>query len=1624
MGVKKKLSKKKKLKLPRQKLTPKFKNKQPLKKKPTFPKYNKKKITTSNKITQSGGIWKFENYVGEFKGINIKNTIEHIKLTINYLNQLFQDKYKKAFDIIKTHNIEMGIVFIMGEIQDRLKQIAFYIQKQNQNKPNDFTVYDSTNLHTIIERQIQKKCLNLFYMNLNNIKDKDKFKNKHTLSYQSNFYWGNIEQAINIDIITYNYIVDDIWEEILEKMELNLYDEKKTDYILVEDVINILTLNINDPHKLLDTFKKVNVKEFIEIDETNLIDNKIIVKENQIDIDINKLTDLKTILHAIKTQMDQAALKKSQKKAASNQGQSAIYMGGKLTQSGGGGKGSKTASENIFFSRYKFGQFLERINNSFILVEGNTKIDEIKSITAGGKIDITDPYYTNVSGNVEIKPDINVKGGVSIEKNNDINVKGGVSIEKYNDINVKGDVEIKPDINVKGDVEIDKPLVVSGNVSIEKDNDINVKGDVEIKPDNDINVKGGVQMRSSVIDVKGDVQIRSNVINVNGNANIANSNLIQVTGKAEVEKSLADKVWEDILKSSNFNREKRIFVYDITTHFEKYSTKKKKNDLKYENLVKFFDEYDMDIPCIKKRMGFGNKFDKVMAGDDVSCLRFLNAMLQVKNILIENWERLKYEIFTKNDWYEFVKKLEELKKDFEKAEYKKLWYDITGKNPIPETSISLQDLISKTKKKQEQETDTEPKKFKKLENIIDLKFSILGTLNAEDKKKMDEYFPKLKIKIDPRKYNIKIKYGERGKDWKDFIIKINSINSIKVTGEVTIENNDIYQQLWNEIKEKEKTGKKKYITNLDNKIIKFNNIVWFMHDNMIKKKINGKDKFIRFHKNTYHEMLKPIYMCKCIKDKKEGKNIFLPIGIPEANQKKLCENKERLTHLFFNTNKNIIEVDPSKKKSTDFYIKHENWEEFLKILEKVKDVDVKGKVTIETPNDINVQGNVKMPDKYDILWEELKNKKVCDHEKISIKNLKKFIKGNNELPELLTPLKILNTQNDLNNFLSIKGLNKRFDFKMDDTYIYYTHTDTSKPVGESWRNFIKAINRHTTVTGNIEIKDSSVTKVDGKVKIENANKYDRLWNNIQEDNKDPKQIKFKDIVKAANNSATIGSTIDPDNLLKNLENCNLTFIRTGWKAPDNCYIKKLIDRLIEEKIIIKETYKVLGDYYIKRDNWKDFIDSINKDVEIWEVITRYSKTPTLTPSMENILTFFFDTNKDKYDKSIKEKLEQDLNPINAIPIFLKTDGFMKKPTEKKDDELGTPEKMFLKVLKDIFNNTYVVGDKIIMNARMTENDWVKLLENIEKLNVISIKGDVTIKDPSIINVSGKIRCKPIINRKEYIKINEILLHFNMFKDILIQNNYKIYNLTHIPYQNEITHFFYEFDTTKLKKDLKQNSNNFIYIDHNEIFKEYGYINLILFISDKNKNLLEKFVYGVEIKKNFKDYSAKIGSLSYCKDDDYAYYVLDQEKFPTFILNKEDEQLKKITSIYNNDYDGKYDEYNLNTVLNKVVLYNTFDTSDDSYDLLVDDDDDLNFKQDETTERIEEFSKYRILKNIEDIEDIENTKKIVEKYEDNDLVYMLIKYHIHHRSDDEFEYIKIIPDNRKKTVLKLLLNKIL
>ena len=790
-----------------------------------------------------------------------------------------------------------------------------------------------------------------------------------------------------------------------------------------------------------------------------------------------------------------------------------------------------------------------------------------------------------------------------------------------------------------------------------------------------------------------------------------------------------------------------------------------------------------------------------------------------------------------------------------------------------------------------------------------------------------------------------------------------------------------------------------------------------------------------------------------------------------------------------------------------------------------------------------------MPDKYDILWEELKKEKVCDGEKSKISALVKFIKDNPLLlPELLTPLKILNTQNesDLGNLQSIKDLHKRFDFKMDNTYIYYTHTDTSKPVGESWRNFIKAINRHTTVTGNIEIKDPSVTKVEGAVTIENADKieqlwnkiqklekngeqkyiqntqdakdkdiiifnniiryakhnvteelprellkeceiqkplvygedisftdknckgqdlirklkniikqekisrlnhkyviehanwnefikelktfsnklnvtgevkildkYDILWNNIQGNNKDPQQIKFKDVVKAV-------STLSDDEkqLIKNLENCTIS----RSSASSNCKIKKLIDRLIEKKKIIKRNI-VLGDYYIEKDNWKDFIDSINNDVVIWNEITTYSKT--LTPSIQNILMFFFYTDTDKYDKSIKDKLEQDLKPIDSIPIFFKTEGFMKNITEKKDDELGTPENMFLKVLKDTFNNTYVVGDKIIMNALMTKINWDKLLDNIKKLNVISIRGDVTIKDPSIINVSGKIRCKPIINRKEYIKINEILLHFNMFKDILMQNNYKIYNLTHISYQNETTPFFYKFDTTKLKKDLKKNSNYFIYINHIKIFEEYDYINLILFISDTNRKLLDKFVYGVEIKKNFveikknfNDYSAKIGSLSYCKND-YAYYVLDQEKFPTFILNKDDE-LKKITDIYN-DYDGEYEEYNLNTVLTKVVLGNILDNSDESYNFLVDDDDDLNFKQDENTERIDKFSKYRILKNIDD--NIENTKKIVEKYNDNDLVDMLIQYHIHNRSDDEFEYIKIIPHNKKK-VLKLLLDKIL
>ena len=279
-----------------------------------------------------------------------------------------------------------------------------------------------------------------------------------------------------------------------------------------------------------------------------------------------------------------------------------------------------------------------------------------------------------------------------------------------------------------------------------------------------------------------------------------------------------------------------------------------------------------------------------------------------------------------------------------------------------------------------------------------------------------------------------------------------------------------------------------------------------------------------------------------------------------------------------------------------------------------------------------------------------------------------------------------------------------------------------------------------------------------------------------------------------------------------------------------------------------------------------------------------------------------------------------------------------------------------------------------------------------------------------------------LNKNTFNSSNKLLLHFNIFKNLLINNETRLYNLKS-PIINKIMStqdedFFYFYDIKKIQdiinnKNNKNTGNLFLYLSHIEIFEKYEFIKLILFVSDSNKKLLTRFLYAIEINNNFKNINVN-SDINNTKDTECSYYILNQNTqistpeenkkfFPTFIINK-DEKLHKITSIFDDKYLKIYetDFYKYPTVINKMnENYSYNDKTDQDYEYLIPSE--HIYKELENTKVIQNIQNFRILNlNLKFSSDI--YKNILEKYEVKERAEILaITYLFYKKSDTETTY---------------------
>ena len=145
-----------------------------------------------------------------------------------------------------------------------------------------------------------------------------------------------------------------------------------------------------------------------------------------------------------------------------------------------------------------------------------------------------------------------------------------------------------------------------------------------------------------------------------------------------------------------------------------------------------------------------------------------------------------------------------------------------------------------------------------------------------------------------------------------------------------------------------------------------------------------------------------------------------------------------------------------------------------------------------------------------------------------------------------------------------------------------------------------------------------------------------------------------------------------------------------------------------------------------------------------------------------------------------------------------------------------------------------------------------------------------------------------------------LIHFNIFKNLYISEDLKLNNLNKLLLLNDNLYTNNNLFIAYKKITIPIGKINFYYVKNIN-----NLMNLIIFVSDKDK-ILPNFYYGVEINKKLKN--KNINNILNSTSEDCCYYVLNDKKFPLFLLNNN-------TSLITIDkYKSAIKSYDINIVL--------------------------------------------------------------------------------------------------------------
>jgi hypothetical protein len=406
--------------------------------------------------------------------------------------------------------------------------------------------------------------------------------------------------------------------------------------------------------------------------------------------------------------------------------------------------------------------------------------------------------------------------------------------------------------------------------------------------------------------------------------------------------------------------------------------------------------------------------------------------------------------------------------------------------------------------------------------------------------------------------------------------------------------------------------------------------------------------------------------------------------------------------------------------------------------------------------------------------------------------------------------------------------------------------------------------------------------------------------------------------------------------------------------------------------------------------------------------------------------------KDRLVKEVQLKIKRTKEGINRkekeIIIFYKENPSMTKKNKAKN--MGAVQKEInsrKKVLKTLITQFLKLVTKKTNNETDMKyyNTEIKSYEHFEDLELEDkhelTKRERLVSKPQINATFNAIFEMPKEEGKE-IKVlhskknKQILLHFNMFKCIVIQNHLNLYNLENVNIKEKSDSGIFYFYNNKIIKNIikdKTTYNYFFYL-HPNLFED-KLINLILFVSNNGK-ILDKFVYGIEIQEesNFrKPISGE--TLNETNSLDCSYYILSFDGFPTFILNKSDNEFKKITSVFNqnNTSLNDYEKYDYKKVLQfmSISTNKIKDVSDTNYSLLTNPTNEYSTQYstqyDSSKNLIENFEKYRVL-NLNKLDDV---VEHIKHYKKEKIIKMLIETYKYYESEN-------IQDNQDNETLIL------